>query len=148
MTDDPDHDSAAEAFEALRSEVALLRRAIEGLAAERNEAPDYGPTLENLVARQDKVADVLRQVLQSPAVQVTHEAFGASIEQASERVRREDRATIKHAGELLRRTTAELASALEIARTAAAQRDALIWTAVLTMGGTGATLAMAQLVFG
>ena len=43
-----DGDAAAEAFEAVRGEVALLRRAVERLAAERAELPapkDYDETL-------------------------------------------------------------------------------------------------------
>lgn len=47
--DDEDHerDAAAEAFEGVRGELALLRRAIEGIAArdDRPEPPDYGETL-------------------------------------------------------------------------------------------------------
>ena len=42
-------DPAVDAFERLRSEVALLRRAVEGLAAGAQEAPvDYSPTLAEL----------------------------------------------------------------------------------------------------
>ena len=44
-------DAAAEAFEAVRGEVALLRRAVERLAAERAEVPeppDYSETLGEL----------------------------------------------------------------------------------------------------
>lgn len=132
----------------LRSEVALLRRAVEGLAAERNATPDYRPTLENLVDGQNKVADALRRILQSPSVQVTHETFAATVERASERARREDRENIEHAGTLLSQATTQLVSAMEKARTAAAQREALIWAAVLSMGATGALLATARAVIG
>lgn len=139
---------AAEAFEGLRAEVALLRRALEGLSAERNALPDYGPTLEKLVMRQDKVGEVLRHILQAPAVQVTHEAFGASVERMSTQARREDRATIEHAANLLRSAASQLAFSMETARSAAVQRDALIWTAVLAMGGTAVVLALARIVVG
>jgi hypothetical protein len=47
--------SAARAFEDLRSEVSLLRRAIEGLAAERRDQPDYAPTLEVLAASNEEI---------------------------------------------------------------------------------------------
>ena len=45
--DDDQGDPAAVAFEAMRSELALLRRAVEGLAVERGAAdvPDYSETL-------------------------------------------------------------------------------------------------------
>lgn len=146
MSDDPGQDGAAEAFESLRSEIALLRRAIEGLAAERNAAPDYGPTIERLVERQDNVAGVLRRILQSPAVQETREAFEAAVERTSGKAGREGRAAIEHAAEQLRQTAVQLASMIEQPRAAGAQRDALIWTAVLTMGGTGAALAAARIL--
>ena len=49
MTDEDDSQGAdaAEAFEAMRGELALLRRAVEGLAAERGaiDVPDYTETL-------------------------------------------------------------------------------------------------------
>src|SRR3546814_12082283 len=44
-------DDPAQAFAELRSEVSLLRRAIEGLTAERQNAPDYAPTLKVLAGR-------------------------------------------------------------------------------------------------
>ena len=49
MADEEDSQGAdaAEAFEAMRGELALLRRAVEGLAAERGaiDMPDYSETL-------------------------------------------------------------------------------------------------------
>lgn len=38
-------DEAARAFEDLRAEVSLLRRAVERLAAEPSDTPDYAETL-------------------------------------------------------------------------------------------------------
>ena len=45
--DDSQGADAAEAFEAMRGELALLRRAVEGLAVERAhiDIPDYSETL-------------------------------------------------------------------------------------------------------
>lgn len=43
--------SPADAFEALRREVALLRRALEGLAAEQKAQPDYSGVLVGIGAR-------------------------------------------------------------------------------------------------
>lgn len=77
---DEDHegDDPALAFERLRGEVALLRRAVESLASARQsiEVPDYQPTLE----RTEKVLASLTQqvegVRKSPALAMTPEAFG------------------------------------------------------------------------
>src|SRR3546814_2326084 len=41
----------ASAFEALRGEISLLRRAVEGLTAERQAAPNYKPTLAAMAER-------------------------------------------------------------------------------------------------
>ena len=46
-------DPAAEAFARLEGELALMRRAVQHLAAERADIviPDYGPTLTDMVKR-------------------------------------------------------------------------------------------------
>ncbi len=65
--DGQDDADPAEAFERLRGEVALLRRAVEGLTAAREsiDLPDYEPTL----ARTETVLGLLRSRL-TPCVEV------------------------------------------------------------------------------
>lgn len=67
--DHPDQ-SAAEAFEHLRSEVALLRRAVEGMAAAPVEgaAPDYSPTLAGLRKAIDDVGTHVEALAANPPV--------------------------------------------------------------------------------
>lgn len=69
---DEDHSdqSAAEAFEHLRSEVALLRRAVEGMAAASVEsaAPDYSPTLAGLRKAIDEVGAHIEALTANPPV--------------------------------------------------------------------------------
>jgi len=62
--------SAAEAFEQLRSEVALLRRAVEGMAAASVEsaAPDYSPTLAGLRKAIDGVGTQIEVLTANPPV--------------------------------------------------------------------------------
>ena len=53
MADDDGEDEAARAFEGLRAEVSLMRRAVERLSAERaddSHAPDYSETLGVIAA--------------------------------------------------------------------------------------------------
>ncbi|MFN3727350.1 MAG: hypothetical protein ACK4SZ_13725 [Allosphingosinicella sp.] len=83
--------SAARAFEDLRGEVSLLRRAIEGLTAERRDQPDYGPTLEALAASNDELRAWARKVSERPALQLTPQQIGEQIEAAASRFRRLDR---------------------------------------------------------
>ena len=83
--------SAARAFEDLRGEVSLLRRAIEGLAAERRDQPDYGPTLEAMANSNQEIRDWARKVSERPAVRLTPLQIGEQIEQSVEKIRRQDR---------------------------------------------------------
>lgn len=68
--DDHSDQSAAEAFEHLRSEVALLRRAVEGMAAGSIEsaAPDYSPTLAGLRKAIDEVGTRVEALTANPPV--------------------------------------------------------------------------------
>ena len=70
LDDDHSDQSAAEAFEHLRSEVALLRRAVEGTAAASVEsaAPDYSPTLAGLRKAIDDVGAQVEVLTANPPV--------------------------------------------------------------------------------
>jgi len=72
---------AAEAFEALRAEVAGLRR---DLAGGKSAAPDYAPTLAAMAAS-------LGAIAAHPALRLTPEDFGSQLRQVSERAREETR---------------------------------------------------------
>ena len=76
-----EQDDPVAAFEQLRGEVALLRRAVEGLTAAREaiDIPDYEPTL----ARTEKVLGLLVQqtdaMRRSPAMAITPETMGSRL---------------------------------------------------------------------
>jgi hypothetical protein len=72
---------AAEAFEALRAEVAGLRG---DLAGGTIAAPDYAPTLA-------AISQSLTAMERHPALQLTPEAFGGQLRRVSERMREETR---------------------------------------------------------
>lgn len=80
-------DPAAEAFERLRSEVALLRRAVEGVAADAGAEPiDYSPTLAEL---SDAVAEVNTQVSalgERPALALAPDQLASLFQLAAARV--------------------------------------------------------------
>ena len=86
-----DQSSALQAFEDLRGEVSLLRRAIEGLAAERRDQPDYGPTLEALAATNDGIREWAKKVSERPALELTPQTVAEQIEAAASRFRYLDR---------------------------------------------------------
>lgn len=90
----------AQAFEDLRAEVSVLRRAIEGLPAAIREhrPPDYSQDLAILGKGLDEIGQQLETVLASPALNLTPEQQGQGIARAGSALVREaaqrlDRAT-------------------------------------------------------
>lgn len=90
----------AQAFEDLRAEVSVLRRAIEGLPAlvREHRPPDYSQDLAILGKGLDEIGQALETVLASPALTLTPEQQGQGIARAGtvlvrEAARRLDRAT-------------------------------------------------------
>jgi hypothetical protein len=77
-------DDATRAFEDLRAEVVVLRRAVEALgpALKENRAPDYSLTLGQIAKAQATVCEHLASMEGHPALQLTPEAFRARVERA------------------------------------------------------------------
>lgn len=72
-------DPASEAFERLRLEVALLRRAVEGLSAEgREPAVDYSPTLAGLRKAVKEVGAGVEALGERPILALTLEQIVAA----------------------------------------------------------------------
>lgn len=103
-------DSAADAFERLRSEVALLRRAVESLAAGAQDAPvDYSPTLAEL---SEAIAGVSAQAValgERPLLALGPDQLGSLFQIAAAKVLAKpvaelerERTTLRHAEEALR----------------------------------------------
>ena len=93
-------DDATRAFEAMRGELALLRRAVEGLAAERAniDVPDYSETLGHLQQGVNTAAENIARIgqflKQAPALAMTPEQMASRIAAAAGPARDEDRRTI------------------------------------------------------
>jgi len=82
MADEEPHDAAAEAFEALRAEVAQVRAAVEALPSALGDAkaPDYSPTLGAIAQR-------LETIESHPALQLTPEGYRRQVKAAADYVR-------------------------------------------------------------
>lgn len=128
--DEGDHerDAAAEAFEGVRGELALLRRAIEGIAArdDRPDPPDYGETLGQITKLANATfqrAEFMRKSIEEEAVarQVANRIAGAVAE---------DRQAVKIAAGELRDATRSLQSVTASARRGDEQNRWLAWAAV------------------
>ena len=90
-------DPAAEAFARLEGEMALVRRAVQQLAAERADIiiPDYGPTLVKMSGNLDGLGKSLRQIEAMPALEVTPEDFGQRIAASARSARARDESMIQ-----------------------------------------------------
>nr|WP_241769381.1 hypothetical protein [Sphingomonas melonis] len=103
--DDSQGADAAEAFEAMRGELALLRRAVEGLAAERSgqDMPNYTETLgvlqQGVNTAGENIARIGQFLKAAPALAMTPEQMAQRIAAAGNAARREDQAALAKAGE-------------------------------------------------
>jgi hypothetical protein len=133
-------DDPARAFADLRGEVSLLRRAVEGLTAERQNVPDYTPTLTGMSARLAHQEQLLGKVAESPAMRLTPENLAVSIAKASEIARAGDRETLNKAEAALRTSIASINGIVEHAWAADRQWKQLYWTGGggLLIGAIGA----------
>ncbi len=134
-------DPAVLAFEALCEEVALVRRAVAGLAAERAaiENPDYSETLGQIMRSSAAMAASLKALADMPALRLTARDWGREIATAGEQVRREDRQELADAKDTFRQVAHDLAASLRSARSAEKQFQWLLWTSA---GGVVAGLLL------
>ena len=132
-------DAAAEAFEELRAEVTLLRRAVERLAAERTEVPeppDYSETLgrmqQGVDATAERIALINDVIARSPALAMTPEQMTSRIAAAGATARREDQAALATARKGLEDVTRQLHAYVVSGRTGDEQNR---WLGLAAIGG-------------
>lgn len=118
---------AAEAFARLEGELALMRRAVQHLAAERADIviPDYGTTLTDMAKRMGAISESLKDMAGHPAMQMTPDSIGNRIAAAAESARRSDQDRITQARDDLHHAAQAMRSVTAHARTAAEQRQQL-----------------------
>ena len=120
-------DPAAEAFARLEGELALMRRAVQHLAAERADIviPDYGTTLTAMAKRLSEIDQCLEDMADHPAMQMTPDSIGNRIAAAADSARRSDHDRIAQARNDLHHAAQEMRSVTAHARTDAEQRQQL-----------------------
>jgi hypothetical protein len=120
-------DPAAEAFARLEGELALMRRAVQHLAAERADIviPDYGTTLTDMAKRMGAISESLKGMAGHPAMQMTPDSIGNRIAAAAESARRTDQDRISQARDDLHHAAQTMRNITDHARTAAEQRQQL-----------------------
>ncbi len=120
-------DPAAEAFARLEGEMALMRRAVQHLAAERADIaiPDYGATLTDMAKRMGALSEILKGMADHPAMQMTPDSIGNRIAAVAESARRSDHDRISQTRDDLHHATQAMRSVTASARLAADQRRQL-----------------------
>ncbi len=124
---EPEGDPAVEAFARLEGELALVRRAVQQLAAERADIviPDYGKTLGGMAKQIDAILGSLGEIAEHPSMQMSPESFGARIESVALAARRADHESIEQARKDSRQATQDLRAALTQVCTADEQKRRL-----------------------
>ncbi len=131
---EPSGDPAAVAFESLREEVALVRRAIAGLAAERaaNQTPDYSEALGQIMRATQVVAAHLKALAAMPALRLTANNWSQEIAAAGENVRQTDHHMLTRAIEAFQIGARDIGDRLHSARDGERQN---MWLLVTGLGG-------------
>jgi hypothetical protein len=146
MEEDYDHDGAgdpAQAFEALRAEVAVLRHAIEA-AAER-QAPDYSPDLGRITQAVNGVIDGLEAIEAHPAVRMTPDQFGQAMTRTGRELMNEVAQKYDRARQDAERERHQLAGMIGTLR---GKRDQVFWLAAVFVGTFVFTLFASPVLLG
>ena len=130
-TEERGADPATQAFARLEGEMALMRRAVEHLAAEKADIviPDYSTTLGEMAKRLSATAQGLLAIAEKPAMQLTPEGLAARIEAAAEKSRASDKATLREAREAHQEAARIIHGLVGAVRGTDEQRKHLIWAA-------------------
>jgi len=103
-------DPAVEAFEGLRKEVALVRSALTGLAAEYSglEIPDYSQTLGEIMDTSKVTTKYLNVIAKLPALHQTPDKLAEQMIAAGEQLRKYEQESLQNACSLFRHERHEL----------------------------------------
>jgi hypothetical protein len=134
MEDEADHHGAADpaqAFEDLRAEVSVLRRAIEALpgAWEESRPPDYTPSLGTIVQGLAAVESRLAGIEKHPALRLTPEQHQQAVAQAGNVLMRDAAQKLDRAAQDAERERHQLAGLIGTVRKQDEQRNWLLWAA-------------------
>ena len=126
-----DQDPATAAFARLEGEVALMRRAVEQLAAERADIhiPDYSDTLGELSKHLGAAERTLRTIVAKPAMELTPEEMARQIDRAARHAREATGSEMQRAQVRFDNAAYELRGIISTLRAAHEQRLHLIWAA-------------------
>lgn len=125
----PDHetaDDAAMAFDQLGRRISLLQAAIEGLAAERGNIPDYTDTLGDMGARLSGIDKQLTAIGNRPAMKLSPAAMTEELQRLAVEARAEDRTSLSEARNALVRALGQVDGIVLRSRATQDQRRRLV----------------------
>jgi hypothetical protein len=145
-TVDPASD-AAQAFEDLRAEVLVMRRAMETLpgAWQENQPPDYSPDLGRIAKGLTVVAAQLDDINKHPALRMTPEQHRQAIAQASNGLIREAVEKLDRATYDVERERQQLANLIGVVRD---KRDQRFWLIAIPVMIAFVTLLASPVLLG
>jgi len=123
----PHEDDPAEAFDAVRRELSLLRHALEGLTAARENIPDYSATLAQINKALGLHAQKLDMIQSRPAMEMTPEALVERIIASAQTARAEDRTMLRELQERLSNTIWHMERMVARGRGATEQERQVLW---------------------
>lgn len=142
----------AQAFEDLRSEVSVLRRAVEALPAaiRENRPADYSADLAVLGKGLDEIGEQLGGILKSPALMTSPEAQGQAIAKSGQNLIRETAQRLDQAVRTMEEERSKLAGIVGQAWAQDRQFKLLCWTSgiAFAVGLVLAPLIASVLPFG
>jgi hypothetical protein len=143
MTDENEQ-SPAEAFDDLRQEVALLRRAMERWLEQRTP-PDYSETLGVIANGLTTASKSLDWLTQRPIVKTTAEQMAREMSKAGKEARAADQRTIADAAKALKDKSHELSGWIASARKSDDQAHEVLRFSALA-AGAGAIVAISLMM--
>jgi ElaB/YqjD/DUF883 family membrane-anchored ribosome-binding protein len=132
---------AAVAFDGLRQEVKLLRKAVAAWVDEQPDPPDYSETLGKIAGDLSRTSNRVGWLTQRPALALTPDEMAVLIKAAGEDVRSADRKLIAQALDGLQRATEALCTWARQARTADLQKRRLLQVGAIA-GAVGLVLGL------
>ncbi|MBA2932593.1 hypothetical protein HZF05_00665 [Sphingomonas sp. CGMCC 1.13654] len=128
---EPEEETAAQAFTRLDGRIAMMARAVEHLAAERAsiDIPDYSATLGQMNTRLAAAAQALAEIAGKPAMQLTPEALASRMNAAAEKSRAMDQTTLREAREGHVDATRTIRGLVGVMQGVRERRRRLVWSA-------------------
>ena len=148
MADDQTADPA-QAFNELRAEVTVLRKAVEALpgAIRENRPPDYAQDLAVIGKGLDEIGSQLETIQQPPALRMTPEQQGQSIASAGSAMFREAAQKLERAAQEADRERYNLAQIIGTLRAKSDQRFIVIMATVFGLiVGLGIFMPLARIM--